>query len=70
MQWWAETGDELGAGGQWDSVKLGSLSLSRGSSSGSGSSSSGREVAETAMEALRSPDLTREIFVLGLVTQC
>lgn len=69
VQWWAETGDELGAAGQWDSVKLGSLSLSRGSS-GSGSSSSGRTVAETAMEALRSPDLTREIFVLGLVVQC
>ncbi|MGX1909002.1 hypothetical protein ACWIID_09085 [Streptomyces phaeochromogenes] len=68
VQWWAETGDELGAGGQWDSVKLGSLALSRGSS-GSGSSSSGREIAETAMEALRSPDLTKEIFVLGLVTE-
>lgn len=70
VAWWSETGDELGVAGRWDSVKLGSLSLSRGSSSGSGSSSSGREVAETAMEALRSPDLTREIFVLGLVVQC
>ncbi|WP_328846120.1 hypothetical protein [Streptomyces sp. NBC_00258] len=72
VQWWAETGDELGVAGRWDSVKLGSLSLSRGSSSGSssGSASSGREVAETAMEVLRSPDLTPEIFVLGLVVQC
>lgn len=68
VQWWGETGDELGSGGQWDSVKLGSLALSRGSSSGS--SSSGRVPAETALEALRSPDLTKDIFVLGMVTSC
>lgn len=71
VQWWAQTGDELGAAGQWDSIKLGSLALGRsGSSTGSGSSSSGRVPAETAIEALRSPDLTRDIFVLGAVTSC
>lgn len=69
VQWWAETGDELGTAGQWDSVKLGSLSLSR-SGSASGSDTSGREVAEAALEALQGPDLTQDIFVLGLVVQC
>lgn len=71
VQWWAETGDELGAVGQWSSIGIGSVSLSRsGSSSGSGSSSSGRAVAEAALEALRTPDLTQNIFVLGLVVSC
>ncbi len=71
VQWWEETGDELGVAGRYGSVKLGSLSLSGpGSSSGSGTAVSGREVAEAALEALRSEDLTPEIFVLGMVTQC
>lgn len=26
--WWGETGDEFGTGGQWDSVKIGSVALS------------------------------------------
>ncbi|MGW6455028.1 hypothetical protein ACWF94_03735 [Streptomyces sp. NPDC055078] len=68
VQWWGETGDELGVAGRWDSVKIGTAALSRsGSSSGAGTGG-GREVAEAALEALRSPDLTCDIFVLGLVT--
>ncbi|MER5213700.1 hypothetical protein ABT063_24790 [Streptomyces sp. NPDC002838] len=71
VQWWEETGDELGTAGRWGSVKIGSVSLSGpGSSSGNSGPVGGREVAETAMEALRSPDLTQDIFVLGLVVQC
>jgi hypothetical protein len=66
VQWWAETGDELGTAGQWSSVSIGSVSLS-GSSSGSGGSSTGRTVAETALEALRSPDLTPDLVRLGEV---
>jgi hypothetical protein len=71
VQWWDETGDELGTAGRWSSVKLGSLALSgTGSSPGNSGAVGGREVAETALEALRSPDLTQDIFVLGLVVQC
>lgn len=70
VQWWDETGDELGAAGRYVSVKLGTLALSRASSSGGSVPESGREVAETALEALRSEDLTRDIFVLGMVVQC
>lgn len=70
-QWWEETGDELGTAGQWGSVKIGSVSLSGpGSSSGNSGPVGGREVAQTALEALRSPDLTPDILVLGMVTQC
>lgn len=32
--WWKETGDELGTGGAYDSVSIGSVSLSRGRGSG------------------------------------
>ncbi|MHC5259906.1 hypothetical protein ACYSUO_18670 [Streptomyces sp. UC4497] len=71
VQWWAETGDELGTAGQWGSVKIGSVSLSGpGSSSGAGGSSTGRTVAEAALEALRTPDLTSDLFRLGEVVQC
>jgi hypothetical protein len=70
-QWWAETGDELGTAGQWGSVKIGSVALSGPSSStGTGSSTGGRKVADAALEALRTPDLTRDLFRLGEVVQC
>ncbi|WP_405676909.1 hypothetical protein OG292_19895 [Streptomyces sp. NBC_01511] len=68
VQWWEETGDELGVAQRYGTVKLGSASLSGpGSSSGSSGPVGGREVADAAMEALRSPDLTPCRFVLGLV---
>ncbi|MFD3574771.1 hypothetical protein [Streptomyces sp. NPDC058644] len=71
VQWWAETGYELGTAGQWGSVKIGSVALSGpGSSSGSGGSSTGRRVADAALEALRTPDLTPDLFRLGEVVQC
>lgn len=70
VQWWDETGDELGVGGKYASVKLGSLALSRASSASGSAPESGREVAETALEALRSEDLTSAIFVLGMVVTC
>ncbi|MGD6750989.1 hypothetical protein [Streptomyces sp. BH105] len=71
VQWWAETGDELGTAGQWGSVKIGSVSLSGpSSSSGSGGASTGRTVAEAALEALRTPDLTPDLFRLGEVVPC
>jgi hypothetical protein len=68
VQWWAETGDELGAAGQWSSVSIGSVSLSGARSpSASGGAAPGRTVAETALEALRTPDLTADLFMLGVV---
>ncbi|MEV8431999.1 hypothetical protein ACWHLZ_28065 [Streptomyces chartreusis] len=71
VQGWGETGDELGTAGRWGSVKIGSVALSGpGSSSGNPGSASGREVAEAALEVLRGPDLTPDLFRLGEVVQC
>ncbi|MFF1416569.1 hypothetical protein [Streptomyces sp. NPDC058280] len=68
VEWWDETGDELGVAGMWGSVKLGSASMSTGSSSsGSAGSAGGRTVADAALEALRGPDMTPDRFVLGMV---
>ncbi|MBT2505155.1 hypothetical protein J7I98_04430 [Streptomyces sp. ISL-98] len=68
VQWWEETGDELGVAGNWSSVKIGSVALSGASSSAGGSAAvGGREIAGAALEALRSPDLTADLFILGLV---
>lgn len=68
VQWWAETGDELGAAGQWSSVSIGSVSLSRSGANGSGGSSSpGRTVCEAALEALQQSDLTPSLLSVGAV---
>lgn len=69
VQWWAETGDELGAAGQWSSVSIGSVSLSRSGANGSGGSGSspGRTVCEAALEALQQPDLTPDLLSVGAV---
>lgn len=68
VQWWVETGDELGTAGHWGSVKIGSVSLSGpGSSSGSAGALGGRSVADTALEALRQPDLTADRLLIGSV---
>lgn len=68
-QWWEETGDELGTAAHWGSVAIGSVRLSRPGSS-SGSTSAEPVVAPRVMQALRSPDLTPDVLVVGLVVQC
>lgn len=71
--WWDETGDELGAADKWGSVKLGSASLSTSSGTSgrsgaaAGAAAGTRTVAPAALEALRTPDLTRDRFILGWV---
>lgn len=68
-QEWDDTGDERGAAGRYSSVKLGTLALSGpASSSGGTGATGGRTVADAALEALRTPDLTADLFVLGMVT--
>jgi len=52
VAYWAETGDQSGTGGQWQSVKIGSVSLT-GSSSGQSGTSSGRQLAEQAWTHIR-----------------
>lgn len=57
VAWWVETGDTTGsgAGAEWSSVSIGKLSLSRGgggSGSRSASATSGKRLAEDAIDIL------------------
>lgn len=68
---WDDSGDELGSAGTYGSVKIGTVALSGpGSSSGNTAPVGARTVADTALEALRTPDLTPCIFGLGQVWSC
>lgn len=69
VEWWDEIGDSTGAAAvSWGTVKLGSAQLSRSVTATSGAASAAREVAPKAWDALRSDDLTPDVFVLGMVT--
>jgi hypothetical protein len=69
VEWWDEIGDSTGAAAvTWGTVKLGSAQMSRSVTATSGADSAAREVAPKAWDALRSDDLTPDIFRLGAVT--
>lgn len=68
VEWWGELGDSTGAAGAgWGSVEIGSVKLGRSVTSVSGNDSPARQLAPKAWDALRSPDLTPDRFVLGMV---
>ncbi|MEU5608451.1 hypothetical protein AB0H03_06785 [Streptomyces sparsogenes] len=68
VQWWGELGDSIGAvGAGWGSVSIGSVSLSGAASKPGGSAPAARQVAPQAVDALRSPDLTPDIWAMGEV---
>ncbi|RSD22005.1 hypothetical protein [Amycolatopsis eburnea] len=50
--WWTETGDETGVAGQFQSMSIGSVSLSRGSASGA-AAAGGQQLAPKAETELR-----------------
>lgn len=68
VEWWEETGDELDAARRAGMARIGSVALgsTRGSGSG-GSQGQGRQLADGVWEALRQPDLTRDVIRLGEV---
>lgn len=69
-RWFDDIGDSTGAAGAgWGSVSLGSAQLSRSVTSVSGASSPAREIAPAVLDVLQAPDLTPDIFLLGVVTQ-
>ncbi|WP_060880624.1 hypothetical protein [Streptomyces scabiei] len=69
VAWWGELGDSTGAAAVgWGSVRLGSAQLSRSVTATSGSASPAREVAPAVWDALRSDDLTPDVFRLGAVS--
>lgn len=59
VEWWVETGDTTGSGvsTSWDSVQIGSVSLSRKKSGGASNSSPSQSVAPAAVAALHAVNL-------------
>lgn len=69
VEWWGEVGDSTGAAGVgWGAVSIGSASLSRSVTSVKGTDSPARQLAPKAIAALKSPELTPDIFRMGAVT--
>lgn len=67
--WWVELGDSTGAAGVgWGSVEIGSVKLARSVTAVTADDAPARQIAPEAWDALRSPDLTADIFTLGEVT--
>ncbi|PBC80114.1 hypothetical protein BX265_4950 [Streptomyces sp. TLI_235] len=68
VQWWGELGDSTGSSAVgWGTVKIGSAQLSRSADSVSGGDSPARQLAPAVWDALQSPDMTPDRFVLGMV---
>ncbi|MDQ0943272.1 hypothetical protein [Streptomyces sp. V1I1] len=68
-EWGDETGDTTGAAGAgWGTAELGSAKLGRSVTAVSGADAPGRQIADKVWDSLRSPDLTPDIFVLGMVS--
>lgn len=68
VEWGVDVGDVTGAAAVgWGTVTIGSATLSRSVTSTTGDEAPGRQIAPAVWDALRSPDLTRDVFLLGLV---
>ena len=68
VQWGIDVGDTTGAAGVgWGTVEIGSVKLSRSVTAVSGNDAPGRQIAPAVWDALRSPDLTPDLFLLGAV---
>lgn len=71
VEWGVQLGDVTGAAAVgWGSVEIGSAKLSRSVTATSGDEAPARQVAPAVWDALRSPDLTPDVFVLGQVVTC
>ncbi|MFH8717238.1 hypothetical protein [Streptomyces zaomyceticus] len=71
VSWWGEVGSPSGSDGAgWSSVSIGSVSLGGATTSPSGDATPARQVAPEAWDALQSPDLSADIFLMGVVTSC
>lgn len=69
-RWFDDVGDSTGAAvAGWGSVQLGSAQLSRSVTATSGAAAPAREIAPAVLDVLQAPDLTPDIFLLGVVTQ-
>jgi hypothetical protein len=69
VQWGVEVGDVTGSAGVgYGSVEIGSVKLSRSVTSVSGDDAPGRQIAPAVWDALRGPDLTPDILLVGGVS--
>ncbi|MGW8988718.1 hypothetical protein ACWGRF_02085 [Streptomyces zhihengii] len=67
--WGIEVGDTTGAAGAgYTTVSIGSVNLSRSPGAATGDEAPGRQIAPAVWDALRSPDLTPDVFLLGAVS--
>jgi hypothetical protein len=65
IEWWSETGDQVGADGGWDSVSAGPVSLSRGSGSAAATPIAAGALPPRAAAAPRRLDA--RVFRLGVI---
>jgi hypothetical protein len=71
VEWWAAVGEPNGSDAVgWGSVAIGSVSLGRSVTAVSGEDSPARQLAPEVSDALQSPDLTPDIWRMGVVTSC
>lgn len=71
VEWGIDVGDITGAAGVgWGSVEIGSARLSRSVTATAGDDAPGRQIAPAVWDALRSPDLTPDLLVIGAVRTC
>lgn len=70
VEWWGNVGEPNGSDAVgWGSVAIGSVSLGR-SGAVSGEDSPARQLAPDVSDALLSPDLTPDIWRMGVVASC
>jgi hypothetical protein len=66
VEWWMETGDETGAGAQYQQVSIGSLSLGRGYSSAGSATGPSQTLSAEAIEHLqRAGLLSPDVYSAG-----
>ncbi|TXS22618.1 hypothetical protein EAO71_24260 [Streptomyces sp. ms191] len=71
VEWGVDVGDVTGAAAVgWGTVTIGSATLSRSVTATTGDDAPGRQIAPAVWDALRSPDLTPDVFYLGAVGSC
>ena len=67
-RWGVDVGDTTGAAAVgWGDVEIGSVKLRRSVTATTGDDAPARQVAPRVWDALRNPDLTRDVFWLGAV---
>lgn len=67
VEWWGETGDELGAGGDWASASAGGVSISRGA--GANGKTQSTQVSSGQLPARAWNELRTEGILPGVVYQ-